>query len=206
MAKSQLIKDIVSKKISLEEGLQRLLIITYTLENKILGAWIESELNGYPSIEKLPDYRKNIAYKILYTGINGTFKVTNVPLPTNYLTDELNEILKETCILDGIKSIEETVQSDSKVGRDLTDMASFIYEKVGVTCVSITQEYSTSSLQKIISSVQSKLIYILLELESEFGNLDSLDIDTERVASNEIENINRRIENRIYYDGRSEEI
>lgn len=36
MVKSQLIKDITTNQISLEEGLQRLLIITDSLENKPL--------------------------------------------------------------------------------------------------------------------------------------------------------------------------
>ncbi|MDR2976286.1 MAG: hypothetical protein LBV19_03150 [Streptococcaceae bacterium] len=206
MAKSQLIKDIATNKITLEEGLQRLLVISYSLENESLQAWIASELNGYPDIKKLPGYRKKISNKIFYTGINGSYKVTNVPLPTNFIPEELRDVLEETCILDGVKSIEETIQTDSKVGRDLTDMAGFIYQKVGVTCVSIIQEYSISSYQKVISNVKNKLILILLDLEKAFGNLDNLDIDVEKISFPEITTLNSAIENRIYFDGTSEEI
>lgn len=206
MTKSQLIKDIATNKITLEEGLQRLLVISFSLGNESLQTWIESELNGYPNITKLPEYRKKIAYKISYTGLNGSYKVTNVPLPTNYIPEELQDVIEETCILDGVKSIEETIRTDSKVGRDLTDMAGFIYKKVGVTCISITQEYSISSFQKVISNVKNKLIFILLDLEKTFGNLDNLDIDVEEVSVPEIATINKAIQNRIYFDGTSEEI
>ncbi|MGC6653550.1 hypothetical protein ACP0G4_28845, partial [Escherichia coli] len=54
MVKSQLIKDITTNQISLEEGLQRLLIITDSLENKPLKDWILNELNGYGDVESLP--------------------------------------------------------------------------------------------------------------------------------------------------------
>ena len=53
MAKSKLIKDIVLDKISLETALQRLLIITYELNNTELENWIQSELNGYIKEEQL---------------------------------------------------------------------------------------------------------------------------------------------------------
>lgn len=206
MAKSQLIKDITTNKITLEEGLQRLLVISYSLENEIVSTWIESELNGYPNITRLPEYRRKIAYRILYNGLNGSFKVTKASLPTNYIPKEFQDALKETGILDGIKSIEETIRTGSEVGRDLTDMAGLIYKKVGVTCISITQVYSGSSLQKVISNVKNKLILILLDLEKKFGSLDDLDIDVERVSTPELTTLNKAIEKRIYFDGISEEI
>lgn len=206
MAKSKLIKDIATNKITLEEGLQRLLIISYSLENEKLQYWIESELNGYPNISKLPVYRKRIGYEISYSGINGGFQVKNVPLPLEYIPKEFKEVLKETCVLDGIKTLEETIRTDSKVGRNLTDMASAIYQKVGVQCIDITQQYSLSSLQMIVSNVKNKLILILLDLEKDFGNLDNLDINVEDVNEAEINEINNNITKRIYFDGTSEEL
>ena len=49
MAKSQLIKDIATNNISLEEALQRLLLITSELDDLDISNWILSELNGYNS-------------------------------------------------------------------------------------------------------------------------------------------------------------
>ncbi|WEV45751.1 hypothetical protein OZX60_03200 [Streptococcaceae bacterium ESL0687] len=205
MAKSQLIKDIVTDKITLEEGLQRLLIISFSLENESLQNWIKNELNGYPDNKKLPNYRKKIAYKISYTGINGSYQVTNIPLPASYIPNELQKYIVEVGILDNIKTIEEIIRTNAKVGRDLTNIAGSVYNKVGVVCLSITQEYSISSFLTIISNVKNKLIFVLNDLEKTFGNLDSLDIDLEKVDTPEIETINEVIKKRIHYDGMSEE-
>lgn len=54
MAKSQLIKDLATNKISLEEGLQRLLVISSELNNEELTSWIIGELNGYSNKVELP--------------------------------------------------------------------------------------------------------------------------------------------------------
>lgn len=87
MAKSQLIKDLATNKVSLEEALQRLLVITSELKNEELKKWILGELNGYSVETELPSYRKNIGSDLIYSGINGSYKVTNVALPLNFLSD-----------------------------------------------------------------------------------------------------------------------
>ncbi|MGC2980903.1 hypothetical protein ACPTIB_14735, partial [Enterococcus faecalis] len=59
-AKSQLIKDIATNNIRLEEALQRLLLITSELDDLDISNWILTELNGYNSEDFIPEYRKNI--------------------------------------------------------------------------------------------------------------------------------------------------
>lgn len=206
MTKSQLIKDISTNKITLEEGLQRFLVISYSLENKELQNWILGELNGYSNIDVAPNYRIGISYKITYSGLNGSLEVKNIPLPSGFIPTEIREVLKETSILDGIKSIEQAVKNDDSIGRDLTDMASAIYNKVGVSCYKITQTFSHSSLQNIISTVKNKLILVLLDLEKKFGNLDDLDIDAGDVSEDDLSNFNQKINRKIFYDGIEEEV
>lgn len=75
MVKSQLIKDITINKISIEEGLQRLLLISSELNNEELMKWILGELNGYKDGDSLPEYRKNIGSQLQYSGINGSYRV-----------------------------------------------------------------------------------------------------------------------------------
>ena len=58
MAKSQLIKDIATNNISLEEALQRLLLITSELDDLDISNWILSELNGYNSEDIIPNTEK----------------------------------------------------------------------------------------------------------------------------------------------------
>ena len=49
-----------------------------------------------------------------------------------------------------------------------------------------------------------KLIDILLDLESKFGELDQLDIDVKCISSEELQTVNETLLDKIYYDGKRE--
>lgn len=205
MVKSQLIKDITTNQISLEEGLQRLLIITDSLENKPLKDWILNELNGYGDVESLPDYRKNIGCITKYSGLNGQFQITNHPLPSTFLPKDLRDLVKTAHARESIKTVERIIENNETVGSDLTDLAAIIYKETGVQCYMITKKHSLISYEGIRSNIKNKLITILLDLEKNFGVLDSMDIDTQSITKEKAEELNRQLNN-IFYDGKSEVI
>lgn len=89
MAKSQLIKDVATNQITVEVTLQRLLVITDDLNIIEMKEWIKGELKGYSNVELLPDYRKKVGNRIIYSGINGSFKITNQPLPISFIPEEM---------------------------------------------------------------------------------------------------------------------
>lgn len=107
MAKSQLSKDLATNKISLEEGLQRLMVISCELNNEELTNWLMRELGGYSSKAELPDYRKNIGSNLIYSGLNGSFQVTNVTLPNHYLPEKIREAVVQTPFRTSIREIEK---------------------------------------------------------------------------------------------------
>lgn len=204
MAKSQLIKDITINKISIEEGLQRLLLITNELENAELNTWIFGELNGYKNGETLPEYRKNIGSQIKYSGINGSFQLSNQVLQKHFLPKELQKAIDEASIRTSIRSIERVLRQNETVGMDLTAAAGYVLEKTGIQCLNIMQVYNHISLEEIVANVKNKLIVILLSLEKEFGNLDSLDINVEEITSEQFKNVEQNI-NRIFLDEATKE-
>mgnify|MGYP003298892109 CR=1 FL=1 len=85
---SNLLDDLVINKITLEEVLQRLLIVANRMDNKELAKWCTSELNGYEKYDDLPEYRKCKSRNIVYSGINGRLQITNQPLGPGYLKSE----------------------------------------------------------------------------------------------------------------------
>lgn len=205
VAKSQLIKDLATNGISLEEGLQRLLVISSELKNEELTNWIIGELNGYSNKAELPDYRKNIGSNVVYSGLNGSFKVTNVTLPNHYFPKQFREVVSETPIRTNIRGIEKTLKEDGKIGMDLTDLAGAVYEETGIQCYKIFKEYSRLSLEEIISNVKNKLILLLLYLEREFGNLDDLDIDVGILTDDKTKKVKESVR-KIFYDDMDENI
>lgn len=205
MAKSQLIKDVATNKISVEETLQRLLIITDDLNIIEMKEWLKGELNGYSDIEKLPDYRKKVGNRIIYSGINGSFQVTNQPLPISFIPEEAREAVLNPKIMESISTVEKTLIDDSEIGIDLTSLAGAIHKNTGVQCYSIFQKYSLTTLSEIISNVKNKALLMLLDLEKEFGNLDSLDIDNSAITEEKVKKIRGSV-NEIFYDGIGEEL
>lgn len=94
MAKSKIIKELANNQISMEVALQRLMIIASDLENEDLSAWAEAELHGYSRSDTLPKYRNIQSIHFVYSGINGSFKVTNCPFTfTNVLEEKLKGLL-----------------------------------------------------------------------------------------------------------------
>lgn len=206
MAKSKLIKDITTNSISVEEGLQRALIITYDLDNEPLQRWLQNELNGYSIDEELPLYRKKIQCVTYYSGFHGHLNITHQPLPSGYVDSKLRDLITETDIKEAIRVIERVVKTNETMAVPLTDLAGHIAAKTGVRCYRIFKEISISSFEEIMSKVKNKLIMILLDLEKEFGDLDSLDIDVTKLNGKKTEELNDKLNSRIYYDGKSEGI
>ncbi len=205
MAKSQIIKDLATNKVSLEEALQRLMVITMSLGNHELESWIKDELNGYRERTKMPLYRRNIGYRLLYSGINGNFQITNNPLPIEWLPEQIRDKVDSLDAKESIRIIEKVIENKERVAKDLTNLASLIYKDTGVQCTKIIQEYSNISYQGIVSNVKTKLLQILINIEQEFGELDSLDINLESKTEEQVGLLNEKIMNVISFDGMQEE-
>lgn len=205
MAKSQIIKDVATNKISLEEALQRLLVISMSLDNFELENWITEELNGYRDRSKMPVYRRNIGYRLLYSGINGNFQISNNPLPIEWLPEQIRDRVNSLDAKESIRIIEQVIENKEKVGKDLTNLASLIYKNTGVQCTQIIQEYSNISYQRIVSNVKTKLLQILINIEQEFGELDSLDINIKSKTEDQVGLLNEKLISVISFDGMQEE-
>lgn len=204
MTKSKLIRDIAEESISLESALLRLRVITYSLKNSELQKWIENELRGYKIDDEIPQYRKGIAYYIRYSGINRNFTVKSAPLSESYFTDEIKKFLRERQITNGIGTIERNLSIEMRY--DLIELAPMVYSasKCAIQCYTLEQVVNKASLENILSNVKIKLIDILLDLESKFGELDQLDIDVKCISSEELQTVNETLLDKIYYDGKRE--
>ena len=175
MAKSNIIKELANGKISIETALNRLLIIAYDIENEKLAVWVEHELNGYSDDEDLPQYRKVVCPDIVFTGFRGSMKYTDAPLPIyNIFSKEEDkdylEHIVNLRIQDSIKALEAVLKDQSSnYFRDLTSMSSNILKRTMINCVSIRQRVAVNVLGNIISTLRTKMIKAMLELERNMG-------------------------------------
>lgn len=207
MVKSQIIKDLAQDKITIESALRRLLVISYELDNSELQKWIENELNGYTNNSIIPDYRKNVTYMIMYSGYNASTLIRQQPLSESYFDKELQDIIKTRVIKDGVNILENSIKSKSEIIFNLIDFAGVVSHNSGglIRCIRLEQIISKTTFLQILSNVKTKSIQLLLELEKEFGLLDDLDIDLSDKSKDELREVNDKITNKIYFNGKSEE-
>lgn len=198
MAKSKIIKELANKEISLEVGFNRLLIIASDIGNYDLIDWATNELNGYSNESKIPTYRKSKMGHIIYSGINGHLQVKNQPLPLSALDKEIVEYLSVNPFYHDIATIERFAFGDNgNIGLDLTEFAGNVYKNTKIQCISISMNFPKEVFLGIVSTIRTKLIRILIELDKEFGCLDDLDIDT---SEKQLKNLTDKLNVIIYED------
>lgn len=205
MPKSAVVKDLANNEISIEVALNRLMLIASDVANEELKQWAKSELVGYSERDDLPEYRMATGGYFRYSGINGSFQVTNSPFPLDFISKEHQEAIKKIYFFEGITSLEEMANEKSarEPIRDLTFMAGEVFKNSGgqIQCTSIQQVISSQMYRDVLAKIKTKLIDIFIALEQEYGCLDSLDIDTSGIKDAEIKRINKQINCEVYNDG-----
>ena len=202
MAKSTIIKELANNQISMEVALQRLMIIASDLENEELSAWAEAELHGYSQSDTLPEYRNIRSIHFLYSGINGSFKVTNCPFTFTSILEEKLSNIYNVPIMDSVSSLQDFVDNPDKKSyrRDFSMLNGYVLQRTGIQCTSIYQTVPLNFLQKILSQIKTILMYVFLKLDKEYGCLDDLDVDTTTKTPEEVEKINEVVNNYIFID------
>jgi hypothetical protein len=180
MARSQIIKDLVSEKITLESALMRLKVLLYDLDNDEINAWIEKELNGYSEGDVLPKYRvkKGLPKGTILSGTAvNMLKQESAMIPISKLSDDMQEaIISARCYI-GISALEEVLRTDSTIGKPWSkEMCSYVSKIYHIAIIDAKTEVSKSDVLNILMTIKTKLLDILMKLEKDMGNLDDLDI------------------------------
>lgn len=181
---SRILNDLTYGTIELSKCLERLLIISNKLHNEKISQWCNSELTGYGAIESLPKYRQVNNSNIVYSGLNGGFKVENYPLLPGYLSDETLEKVQVLNVLDSIYEIERNVISQKTMSRDLTFLSNEVANitkgddpvGVGVQCIQIRQVIPPSIYERVYANTKNRIINLLCSYEEVGIDIDSLDI------------------------------
>lgn len=194
MAKSKILKDMANGTATLETTLKRALLIAHDLKNEKLEEWIKNELFGYPVEVALPKYRIISGYlKISY--VTGYTKISDQPIGISILPENMQKHTNYYC-RDGISSINEAINSTNQLMVPLVDLIPFLKKQSSI--ISILDFYMhipQAGFIKIIDCISRELIDILLKIDSEYGNLDDLDITPTKEQEQMINNyINVRID------------
>jgi len=182
MARSNLLKDLVSGSTSIENILLRLKVILSDLEDESIMNWIDGELQGYKENKDVPNYR------ILKGNPTGTFiinyltKYTNASVPLEHLLkkEEIDKLITLN-ITDSVAVIQTLLKSENRENYAKVIPTSFCHvistEEIQIVAMKIA--FYSNQLDGIVSFVKSKLVEVIMELEKQFENLDDLDIKSQ---------------------------
>lgn len=201
MGRSQLLRDAVSGKESIENILLRLKVILSDLDNENIMNWVNGELEGYKDKENIPSYR------VLKGNITGTYLVnfttqyTDAPVPLDFLiSKEKIEELREIKMTDGISTIHNILQGENREDYAFVIPTAYchVISKDNLQIAGMRVKVASNQLDGIVSRVKSKLVEVIIELEKEFENLDELDIRFQMEGNESAKQVIYNIENIIY--------
>jgi len=169
----ELINKISEEGVSLTDILIRTKVLAFQLKNEKLKVWINNELNGYDSASQLPDYRI-LHCEIIGTISNGFQRATNYPIPLIGLDDDMTNQMKIFNLFQSISSIDimlfkgNNAKMIMNIPPDLYGYLSKDFDN-GFQIEIARREISKTQIIQVLTSVKSKLLDFLLELNDAFG-------------------------------------
>ncbi|NLR83040.1 hypothetical protein [Chitinophaga eiseniae] len=153
-------------------------ILASRIKNNDLLQWVNNEIEGYEDANKVPLYR--IApCNLQGSYVNGNVKVTDTALPIPDISDKITKYLTSTRITQSCSALEYLLSAGDKSGQisyKLSgDVLQFLQRKYSeqnpfMGLYSATLVTSVSVFYDILASTRSKLLDLMLKLESEYGN------------------------------------
>lgn len=201
----ELIKELTFDKISLNQALTRAKLIAYEIKNDDFKNWINKELNGYSSDDKLPDYR--IIPCDIYAVIEGYGTKRMMPFDLSELDKDLKGKLYKMDAKQSVATIEEGLKNSGK--------EQYGYEDLPTPLVTMLREMSNnqfitavkrriqlSQASHILNLTKQKLIDTLLELNEAFPDLE----DNYQNTTENQQKTSTIINNHIYGDNANSNI
>lgn len=176
--RSKIIIDIIKGDIDVAQALEILDLLLEDIKDEKIKKWVNCEINGYKSKEKIPEYR------IVNVNIFGTLKTythvvsnDNIPVPYEYaqklgkaeIRDGINELLQMA------KAETESESHSLQIPLDLAYINAIASVNGEITHA--RRDLGVYSYTNIIGKLKSKLLSIFKELERQYGNLDNYYID-----------------------------
>ncbi len=212
MAKSQIIKDLANGNITTQIALKRTKVLLQEFGDATLLEWVNCEIQGYPSIEHLPEYRKidGQLYGTYFKGSMINHMIHNhVPLPLGNMPDDTRKSLLTANITESIEALKALIEEKRKdksgkfvkyVPADYYPYIAQYNDDLGMIIETASVELSMPQILNIFPKVENILLDILRYLEKQFGNLDNLDIDVDSKSEQELKEITNHIYVIIYND------
>jgi hypothetical protein len=187
-----IIQGAVESSTPLPDLLRSCKVLAARLQNDQLLNWLNMELEGYPTVDLLPDYR---CIKVQsYGNFYGAFglQLKNALIPPSTMPDEFHEGISNAYVYESVSALESIVKNNN--GEQLkiswpADLIAYYGDQIyqNMICLAAWRQISLSTLVGILDTIRSRLLNFALELEKidpQIGSLEknSRNIPPERVS------------------------
>jgi hypothetical protein len=161
----------------LTEALIKTKVLLHKIGHKELVVWVNKELNGYSGEDELPDYRI-IPAQVLVSATNGAYEVSSHPVPMLHLDKGFRDMWEQAKLTQSLAVIEKIVHSsDGDTLQSPIPMEANGMLSKGLANSYMVQrawsEIPVAGVSNILMQVRSRLLDFVLELSSEFAELES---------------------------------
>jgi hypothetical protein len=200
-----IINELVDTDRSLTAPLLKAKVLAIRIGHRPLTEWVNNEIDGYKNVVVLPEYRKSTA-RVFGHVTNWPNEDRNYPLPLAGLDKDIFNMLTENNINEGVSVLEKFLSDDNpsqRLHNDLPPELTAIIEKNihnyggfnrDLHIVKAWKVINLSTIERVVSSVRSKMLDFMLALEKEYGT----EFEIEKIDNKTITTI---MNNTVYNHG-----
>jgi len=188
-----LIHDIQAAAISQHADIPTLLrmckLLAARISHQPFAEWVDHELNGYPNVDELPDYR--VARVDSYGSFIGSFsRADKLQIPVSVLPKELQERYRYAYMGSSISAYTSLVSGDKTESvQEPWPIALAVHNASKLTpdmqCVSAWKEIPIGAIVRLLDSVKTRVLGFAIDLEREAPDAGELPIGSQPPLSNE---------------------
>lgn len=164
-------------------------LLAARISHQQFAEWVDHELNGYPSIDTLPDYR--VVRVDSYGSFIGSFaRADKLQIPVSVLPKEFQEQYRNAYMGSSISAYTSLVSGD-KAGsvQEAWPIALAVHHVSKLTpdmqCVSAWKEIPIGAIVRLLDSVKTRVLGFAIDLEREAPNAGELPIGSQPPLSSE---------------------
>lgn len=157
---------------TLTDALLKTKVLIYRLGEKQLLSWVDSELQGYSSIESLPSYRK-LKLHIKGNSTNGYWSYSDSTLPTFHLPENIKSNLENHDLVDSIARIESYAKDEKNISVSIAPEYYALFSKAlggGYQVTGAYGQFPAGAMIQVLTEVRSRLLEFVLEISDKLPN------------------------------------
>jgi AbiTii len=198
-----LLEDIIGLAVDTKQPITTLLrkciVLAHQLKNDRLRTWANEELNGYDSIEKLPEYR-NLPAAATGLFVGPGWARFSQGIPSVVLEKQHRKFAEMVYVAQPIGTLEDTLNSGKNSSLSFpwnANLVAYYQDRVqdGWQLFSAHQTVAKSTIAGIIDTVRTRVLNMALEIQSEIGEKDE---DLKQITPEESKKVDQTIVNNIY--------